>query len=445
MELVQRSCPCGDLQGQILKGCEHYMGIPFAKADRWEDPVEVTSWEGMLDATEKGDCCYQPGTFGEPANPVRAFYGSETNIKQTFTYSEDCLNLNIRTPSDAKNAPVLVYIHGGGYLTGRGSAWAFDGSNYCKKGIVTVTIQYRVNIFANAFGDGHTGNYNLKDQVCALRWIKNNIAAFGGDPDNVTIMGESAGAMSVQNLIYTPYAKGLFKGAIMLSGGGIFTFAYGIQDTVNVTDFWIKIKERFGAKTIDDLKSLTPKELSYAWRDTCALAPRFANTARPVVDGDWIPAMPEKLVEDGNINKVPTIISFLSEDMWPLSLYKMAVQWSQLAPNPVYGMFFDRRIPGTDLPAFHALDVRYVFGTFDVFKYQFEETDYRISQNIIDYFTNFARTGNPNGEGLPTWEVMKGEVPQFMHFGDDPCAMYTVPTEPLEAFQKLGKPFPGMK
>ena len=249
MELVQKTCPCGTVQGQILKDCEHYYGIPFAKAERWEDPVEVTSWEGMLDATEKGDCCYQPGIFGEPANPVRAFYGSEAKIKQTFTYSEDCLNLNIRTPSDAKNAPVLVYIHGGGYLTGRGSAAAFDGSNYCKKGVVTVTIQYRVNIFANAFGDGHTGNYNLKDQVCALRWIKNNIAAFGGDPENVTIMGESAGAMSVQNLIYTPYAKGLFKGAIMLSGGGIFTFAYGIQDTVNVTDFWVKIKERFGAKT----------------------------------------------------------------------------------------------------------------------------------------------------------------------------------------------------
>lgn len=444
MELLQKTCPCGMVQGQILKGCEHYMGIPFAKADRWEDPVEVTAWEGVLDATRQGDCCYQPGIFGEPPNRVRAFYAGETKTRQTFTYSEDCLNLNIRAPRDAKNAPVLVYIHGGGYLTGRGSAWSFDGSNYCKKGIVAVTIQYRVNIFANAFGDGHTGNYNLKDQVCALRWIKNNIAAFGGDPDNVTIMGESAGAMSVQNLIYTPYAKGLFKGAIMLSGGGIFTFAYGIQTPENVIDFWGKIKERFGAKTIDELKSLTPKELSYAWRDTCALEPRFGNTARPVVDGDWIPAMPEQLVESGNINKVPTILSFLSEDMWPMALYKMAVQWSQIAPNPVYGMFFDRRIPGTDLPAFHALDVRYVFGTFDAFKYTFQETDYRISQNIIDYFSNFARTGDPNGEGLTTWETMKGEVPQFMHFGDAPCAMYTVPTEPLEAFQALKKPFPGM-
>ena len=209
MKYIYRSCPCGEIKGIGAKDYHLFKGVRYAMAKRWEAPEEVTAWTDVYDATLPGPWCYQWNAFIEEKSGPDQFYYDETVEKQTVLYSEDCLRLNIWTPTEGENLPVLVYIHGGSYETGGGSNPSFNGEAYCARGLVYITINYRLNAFASAYGDGIKGNFGIQDQACALKWIRNNIASFGGDPEKVTIMGESAGAMSVQNMIFTP----LFMGA----------------------------------------------------------------------------------------------------------------------------------------------------------------------------------------------------------------------------------------
>ena len=343
---------------------------------------------------------------------------------------------------------MLVYIHGGSYETGNCSTPAFSGIPYCQRGIVMVTINYRLNAFAGATGDGHGGNYGVQDQLCALQWIRRNIEAFGGDPEKVTIMGESAGAMSVQNQIFNPLAKGLFRGAIMLSGGGVLPMAFATKPKEVMVDMWADIKKLLGADTIDQLKQIPPKELYLAFNKVSAVDRRYQFPATPIADGTFIPDMPKTLLETGNVNNVPTIMSVLSEDMWPHSLYEAIRDWSLAAEKngmaPTYGMYFDRQVPGSDHGAYHGCDVKYIFDTFDESWRPYDQIDFRISRNIIDYFAAFIKTGVPQVDGLATWEPLGKDQPMFMHFGDAECAMEEVPADRLAATQAKGKPFPGL-
>ena len=225
--------PCGSIQNTDCRwdGVRAFKGIRYATAGRWEYPVPVIKWEGTYDATRYGSCCYQPRAFTDEAkNPGKAFYYNEFRKGETYTYSEDCLFLNVFTPGEAgsdSRLPVIVYIHGGGFTGGCGHEKHFDGPAWAKKGVVAVTINYRLGPMGFVClpelkeEAGHTGNYGLYDQVAALQWVQRNISAFGGDPQNVTIMGQSAGAMSVQSLCFSPLTEGLFHKAVMSSGGGI--------------------------------------------------------------------------------------------------------------------------------------------------------------------------------------------------------------------------------
>ena len=437
-------CPCGSIRGIGTEEYRLFKGVPYAKAGRWEAPVPVTGWEGELDATFQGKACPQRNAYETATTGSGLFYRNETVEKQVLLYDEDCLNLNIWTPKDPKGLPVLVYIHGGSYETGFGAAVAFNGAAYCRRNVILVTINYRLNAFAGAIGDGHKGNYGLQDQICALRWVRDNIAAFGGDPDKITIMGESAGAMSVQNLILSPMAKGLFRGAIMLSGGGILSNVFRIKTPENMQALWTEIKDAFGAATIDQLKSVPPRELYTTWKALSLKNPSYAFPATPVVDGHFLPGYPHQVVAEGMHNAVPTILSVLSEDMWPHSLYKAIVEWADLAAAPVYGAYFDRAVPGSDHGAYHGCDVRYAFGTLYTSWRPFTDTDLRISENMIDYFAAFTKTGAPQAEGLAQWLPLSSEQKRFMHFGDEPCDMVPVPEERLLATEAKGKPFPGM-
>ena len=195
--------PCGELQGCAgrIPGVAAYKGIRYAVAGRWEYPVPVTAWEGVYDATAYGACCPQPRAFSpENETPQQAFYYHEFREGRTFSYSEDCLFLNVFTPDSAKagdGLPVLFYIHGGGFLTGCGHETHFDCPVWPTKGVIGVTLNYRLGPLGFLTlpelkqEAGCTGNYGLYDQLAALQWVHRNIAAFGGDPDNVTIMGQS--------------------------------------------------------------------------------------------------------------------------------------------------------------------------------------------------------------------------------------------------------------
>lgn len=448
MTYTYRQCPCGTAKGIAKGDYDYFRGIPFAQAPRWESPVPITEWEDELNATYQGHACPQGKSYGFADNSVSRFYQNETVEKQTVIYSEDCLNLNILTPKAAKNAPVLVYIHGGGYDSGTGSATNYHGVAYCRRGVILVTINYRLNAFASAVGDGHSGNYGLQDQICALQWIQRNIAGFGGDPEKVTIMGESAGAMSVQNLILSPMAKGLFRGAILHSGGGILPRAFRIKGPEDMLALWEEVKQHFSVKTIDELKQIPPKELFIAWKTICSGNRRYACPATPVIDGEFIPDAPRALAEAGNVNPVPTIHLMLSEDMWPHTLYSAIIDWAQLMEKagmpPVYGAYFDRAAPGSDHGAFHASDAKYAFGTLDNCWRPFTEVDHRISQNMIEYYVSFVKTGIPQAEGLPQWSPLSCKQQKFMHFGDEPCDMVDVPTNRLQTTEEKGKPFPSI-
>ena len=238
MRYIVKQTPCGNIRGAQTEGFCVFSNIPYAHAKRWERPEEVTAWEGEYDATQPAVWSMQEAAFREVRTPTRLFYNYETVVKQFQRYSEDGLRLNIWTPLAAENLPVLVYIHGGGYNSGGCSALHFSGEGYTQKGIICVSINYRLTAFASAVGGEHTGNYGLWDQICALQWLRRNIAAYGGDPERITVMGQSAGAMSVQNLIYSPLAKGLFQGAIMVSGGGIFPNAFAIRTPETAQKLW---------------------------------------------------------------------------------------------------------------------------------------------------------------------------------------------------------------
>ena len=208
------------------------------------------------------------------------------------------------------------------------------------------------------------------------------------------------------------------------------------------------VKDAMGVKTLQELKTADPGTLFRTWKGLCNADPRFAFPTTPVVDGEVIPALPRELVEEKKINGVPCILGVLSEDMWPLRLYRTIVEWGELMeqtgqPN-VYGFYLDRAVPGGDHGAYHGCDQRYAFGTLDTSWRPYEEIDYRISDNMMDFFAGFAKTGVPAAEGVAEWTPIRNGSKKFMHFGDEPCAMVDVPEDRLDAFQKLRKPFPNM-
>lgn len=446
MRYLIKDTPCGPIRGaDTQKGYSLFLNIAYATAQRWEKPEEVTKWEGIYDATIPTPWCPQSGTFSSVSTPTGRFYGYEAIVKQVVRYSENCQRLNIWVPDNAQNAPVLVYIHGGGYSTGGSTTLTHCADRYAQKGMVAVTINYRLNIFASAVGGEHTGNYGLWDQITALSWIRNNIAAFGGDPNRITIMGESAGAMSVQNLICSPLAKGLFHRAIMMSGGGIFPKAFAIRSPDAVKKLWEEVRVALGASDWSEMQRFPASELFHTW-ERISMEGKYITPATPVIDGITLVSDPKTLAQSGEVNGVPTIIGFLSEDMWPHTLYQIALEWGLLMENanlsPVYGYYFDRQQPGSDDGAYHACDVRYAFDKFDICWRPFTEIDHRISRDMMDYFICFAESGVPAPAHLAQWKPLGKNQSQFLHFGDEPCAMVDVPEDRLSATQAKGKPFP---
>lgn len=420
-ELVTIHTSCGDITGIQKDGYTEWRGIRYAEAERFEDPVLVTGWEGTYDATAWGARANQYyGFYNMADSNVSQFYIDESTIQWNASYSEDCLNLNIWAPDNGENCPVLVYIHGGSLVTGSNTDVSTDGEAYARNGIVTVAINYRLGPFQQVYGDGYTGYLALADQAAALHWIRDNIADYGGDGSRITIMGESAGAISVQNLLASPLVEdGLVSGAVMMSGGGDLS-ALGSPTSSGVVEAeWNKVKQAFGAESIADLKAVDAKELYAAWLKSGA-------TATPTVNGVGLTENIAAALANGSIKDVPVMIGMLSEDMWPYTLYTAAVDYAAkraaASGQPVYLYYFDRQIDET-FGAFHAGDLYYMFGTLYRNVREMDDIDYRISENMIAYVSNFVKTGDPNGSGLAEWAAADRENREFMHFGDEEAGM----------------------
>lgn len=434
-----RTTPCGPIRG--VEGKEPwitvYKGIRYAEAGRWEYPRQVTSWEGTYQADTFGNCSYQPRSFfDEAAMAEKAFYYHEFRLGETYTYDEDCLFLNIWAPEEAKNAPVLFYIHGGGFKGGCGHEKHFDGTAYCRQGIIVVTINYRlgpmgfVSLPQLKEEAGATGNYGMMDQVTALKWVRDNIAAFGGDPDRITIMGQSAGAMSVQQLCVSPLTDGLFAGAIMLSGGGVAKDFASTAKAEDAYGFWEELMRRLNVSDLEAFRKTPVADLFREFQAMCKEDPGSMRCYSPVIDGHFLTETALETAKKGKQKMIPYLMGSTSEDIVPPIVYKMAKGWARLQADqgkcPSYAFFFERQLPGDDKGAWHSSDLWYEFGSLANGWRPFTEWDYQLSDMMVRYFASFIKTGNPNTEGLPQWPpVQKGEN-RVMRFGDKKAAMGVV-------------------
>ena len=419
--------PCGQMQGCPGKnpGTIAYKGIRYATAGRWEYPKQVTGWEGVYDATHYGNCSYQPRAFyDEELNEKKYFYYNEFRKGETYTYSEDCLFLNVFTPADAQHGdklPVLIYIHGGGFTGGCGHEKHFDEPVWPTKGVIGVTINYRLGIMGFAClpqleeEAGHTGNYGLYDQMTAIQWVKDNIASFGGDPECITIMGQSAGGASVQLQCQSPLTDGLFQRAVMSSGCGMGSMLMGGMDSNKA--FWQEVMVRCGCETLEEFRALPAEKLFEAYGQYKKEIKGGTTAVFPVMDGHFV-------VKGSAPKDIHYMAGSTSHDMAPPILQGMTKSWIAKREKASYTWYFDRMLPGDNCGAWHSSDLWYWFGTLDNCWRPMEQKDRELSAQMVDYLMNFVRTGNPNKiEALPTWIASGQGQSRVMMLGEKPTAM----------------------
>lgn len=407
--------PCGLVQGCAgRKGAAAFKGIRYATAARWEYPKQVTAWEGVYDATEFGKCSYQPGSF--TVSDDTEFYNHEFRCGERYEYSEDSLFLNIYTPENAKKddkLPVLIYIHGGAFVGGRAHEKHFRDPVWTDYGVIGVTIHYRLGPLGFLCLPDVPGNYGLYDQMTAIKWIKDNIAAFGGDPENITIMGQSAGAVSVQQLCLSSLTEGLFQKAIMSSGGGNPP-GFVLEKQENRHAYWQTFLKYAGCENADQLRALSPKQIFDAFQLT--KKDLKGRGYYPCFDGVF-------LKENAKPHNITYMIGATSEDIMMPQLQDVAKQYADAQKKESYVWHFNRQLPGDNKGAFHTADIWYWFGTLDRCWRPMEEKDYTLSRQMVQYLCNFVRSGDPNDGKLPQWRASQKEDPAVMLLGEQETGM----------------------
>lgn len=419
--------PCGAVRGTPSKyeGIVAYKGIRYATAGRFEYPTEVTHWDGVYNATEYGACAYQPRAFYDEAQmPEKAFYYNEFRKGEIYKYSEDCLFLNVFAPLATNGKlPVIIYIHGGGYTGGCGHEKHFDEPVWPTKGVIGVTLNYRLGPLGFAVlpelkeEAGRTGNYGLYDQLTAIAWVKHNIEAFGGDADNITIMGQSAGAMSVQQHCLSPLSKQFFHKAVMCSGGGV-SKVLAAQPAEKKYDYWKMIMEKCGASTLEELRRVPVSELFRVWQENKKAA--MGGGCSPCIDGELVVSEGSSVLAKGDQHKIPYLVGTTSHDVMPPILYSMAKSWCEKQSTPSYLWFFERNLPGDDHGAWHSSDLWYWFGTLENCWRPFAERDRALSHEMVDRLCAFAKSSDPNCEGYIAW-APGGKT--ALAFGDEKTAV----------------------
>ena len=418
------STPCGEVRGcpGRVEGTVAYKGIRYATAGRWEYPTQVTAWEGIYDATRYGSCSFQPRAFyDEELNEKKYFYYNEFRKGETYSYDEDCLFLNIWTPENVQEGdalPVIVYIHGGGFTGGCGHEKHFDGPVWPRENVIAVTINYRLGpmgfVTLPELKDeaGFTGNYGLFDQMTAISWVKDNISAFGGNPENITIMGQSAGAMSVQQHVLSPVTKGLFQKAVMSSGGGVSKMMTPAAPE-KFYDFWHAVMANCGCKTLAEFRSVAPETLFDAWQKTKKEVKGGGQACSSCLDGRLVVGSGVDILAKNEQHRIPYMAGCNSQDLMPPILYAMGKNWCKAQEVPSYSWYFERQLPGDSNGAWHSADLWYWFGTLENGWRPFEEKDRELSDLMVRYLCNFAKKGNPNGSGNPEW-VTAGDRSMIM-------------------------------
>lgn len=320
---------------------------------------------------------------------------------------EDCLFLNIFAPEKGgEKLPVLVYIHGGGFTGGCGHEKHFDCPIWPAKGVIGVTLNYRLGPLGFAVlpelkeEAGRTGNYGLFDQLTAINWVKHNIEAFGGDPDNITIMGQSAGAMSVQQHCLSPLSRGLFQKAVMCSGGGV-NKALTASDPDKHYDFWHMIMEKCGATTLDKFRKIPVDKLLEVWTENKKAV--MGGGCAPCIDGELVVGKGHELLAKGEQYNIPYLIGTTSHDIMPPLLYAMAKDWCAKQDTPSYLWFFERNLPGDDHGAWHSSDLWYWFDTLENSWRPFNEKDIELANEMSDRLCAFAKNGDPNCKNYVHW------------------------------------------
>ena len=426
--------PCGQVAGcrGRVPGTIAFKGIRYATAGRWEYPKQVTSWEGIYDATHYGNCCYQPRAFyNEEENKKKYFYYNEFRKGEIYSYSEDCLFLNIFVPDSAKvgdDLPVLLSIHGGSFTGGCGHEKHFDGPVWPQKGVIGVTINYRLGPLGFLClpelerEAGKTGNYGLYDQLAALQWVKDNISAFGGNPENITVMGQSAGAMSIQLHCLSPLAQGLFSQAVMCSGSGVSRLM-SFAPAKKHYGFWHAVMQKAGCDDLAAFRAVSAEKLFEAWQTAKKEIKGGGVAAFPCRDGELVTGNGVDILKSDKHLKIPYLCGSTSEDFGSPMLHSLAKGWCVVQKTPSYLWLFDRQLPGDDRGAWHSSDLWYWFGTLGNCWRHMEQKDHDLSDQMTDYLTNFAKTGDPNGNGLPIWQpTAKGT----MHIGEGETGMRKV-------------------
>ena len=403
----------GTIKGIEEENCYAYLGVPYAKAKRFAYAEEVDSLGKEFDATHFGDACIQKRCYYAHLEiPERMFYHKEFREGLTFNYSEDCLNLNIYAPKQKGTYPVIVFIHGGGFDSGANSESGFDGDSLAKLGIITVFIQYRVGFFGYFVHEetgkqyGHEGNFGLDDQATALKWIRKHIADFGGDPDNITVMGQSAGAMSIQTMLLSDRCKGLFDKAIMMSGAGKFPSVGTPKPVEERREYWLDVMKECGCTDLEEFKLIEPKKIFDALEIVKNRRKDNLISTMTMIDHYYLKKSQEELFKD-KVN-VPTIVGFTNNDMYTAILAHMGLSYAKR--NDAYVYYFDVDAKGDGNKAFHSSDIRYAFGTLDSSWRPYDEGDKKVTETLMRYIANFARSGNPNAAGLPLWEKKKGKA-----------------------------------